>query len=478
MRRLALLSVLLLTACPQYVPESLEFASDPRILRGRYEGAIDTRSSTPVLDLSADGSLLAMGAGDGRSWVQLWDTRTQAPFKGLGHLGAAYTWVEAVALTADGTQAVGTREGRTQVWDVATERVLHSLPTGGPFKISGDGALLATGYGNASSIEVYRVATGEKLHVWSGFGNSLENLAFSEDGKVVAALFSAFATEEGVPFWIRVWSAETGAEVLALEGSRPVTDGDYYVRPLMALSADGDTLAYATADTIRVLNVATGEAVAALPLPIDTVNLVLNPDGSELAATSYRADGRQSTRLVEVVSGSQRLLEGVYARTWSRDGRSLLGTMVAPQDKLYGYFEDRVFVPTLLDAESLEVIGTFVNGERHEVVLEAEAEYRAADHYFVSGTLQIGDEAAVPFEGEVRGNESQRYLTPQARMPNPPELTLTLRGLPWTLRGIQRWWREVESDLTETDWMGYVEGTSEETPPFPSFYLKRVEETP
>lgn len=82
--RLALAPLLGLAGCLIGSPEALDFANDPRILRGSYRGVVDARTSSATIALSADSRLLAMSAGDGLAAVQLWDVQTQTAVKGLG----------------------------------------------------------------------------------------------------------------------------------------------------------------------------------------------------------------------------------------------------------------------------------------------------------------------------------------------------------------------------------------------------------
>ncbi len=108
------MSLLGLSGCLIGDPEPLDFAADPRILRGSYRGTVDTRVSSGTVALSADSRLLAMGAGDGRAVVQLWDAEMQAVVKGLGRLRED-AYVSDVAISADGARVANLYLDRVQL---------------------------------------------------------------------------------------------------------------------------------------------------------------------------------------------------------------------------------------------------------------------------------------------------------------------------------------------------------------------------
>ncbi len=125
----ALLGVLLLPGCRMFDPQPLEFATDPHILRGRYEGVIDTRVTSHTSALTADGATLAMAEGDGRAVVQLWDTTTQTPLKGLGRSDQARSsYVDDVAVSADGSLVASAVGGKAHYGTLPPGRLPGRLP--------------------------------------------------------------------------------------------------------------------------------------------------------------------------------------------------------------------------------------------------------------------------------------------------------------------------------------------------------------
>lgn len=111
---------LVLSGCRIGEPNRLEFTTDARILRGRYTGTVDTRYASNTVALSADNTVLAMGQGDGRAVVQLWDTATQTPVKSMGTLSDLDSFVADVALSADGGVVASLFGNRVQLWHSLT----------------------------------------------------------------------------------------------------------------------------------------------------------------------------------------------------------------------------------------------------------------------------------------------------------------------------------------------------------------------
>lgn len=457
----ALLGLLLLTSCSRHDPVPVDFATDPRILRGRYEGVIDTRYATTQLALSADAQTLAMGGGDGIARVQLWDTQTQTVTKTLGRLGAD-DFAPDVAITADGSRVASSVGGSTQIWEVATGAV-QTLARGGQLALTADGTYLAIGSYEAEVV-LLEVASGRE-QVLTTPGDTLEPPIFSGDGARLAVLSYGVATEVGGAsrFSVRVWQVASGAEVLALEGA--VTDtGSGYVYPLMAFSADGRSLAFLEGNRVRVHDVEKNQLITTLPLPDVPSGIALSPDGSRLAVGGYWTGGVSSVKIFEVASGTlHHELEHGSSAAWSLDGKSMLmlARTAAADDVLDGDYSGSgdLPIPVLVRTEDYSRVGTYVNGELYRAVLEATPEYLDGRTYGVSGTLQLGEDAPIPFEGMVDGKESQRYLAPQHSLPEPAAFVLKLRDHPWTLYASQY------DDFSENPtWQGYVEDSNRPNP--------------
>ncbi len=464
-----LLSVL--PGCRIGEPNRLEFSADPRILRGRYSGTVDTRYASGVVALSADNTVLAMGAGNRRAVVQLWDVATQTPVKSLGTLSEAAPYTDDVAITADGSVVGSVSGNRVQLWNTQTGAQL-TLDTemvsddcanfcAVKFDLSSGGRLVAAG---DKRITLFDAQTGAQLRALESPGASLETLVFSADGTRLAA-FSTDLLESDAPFTfhVRVWNPLSGEIIFSHSGTAALT-------PRLALSADGKRLAFAEGSMVRVVEVDSGQNVALIEAPSVEVPwnfsaLTLNPDGSQLSVTIYRdnettpAPATTTTILFDTDTEARVAeLKDVYLGEWSQDG-----TRVLAYDNL-----ETEEGPALLDAATFETLGRFVNGELYEVSLEATPSYVDAQHYTVSGTLTLNGGPPVAFTGQVKGNEAQRYLnlSPQARLPYPAELTLELEDNPLTLYGRQEWRSPDGSFGNQQDhaWTGYVLDTSQPAP--------------
>ena len=239
---------------------------------------------------SPDGKLLASAYGDG--YVRLWNPATGqavgAPLPvDTGSGGGAY----GVAFSPDGkVLATADAEGNVQLWNPATQQAsgapLPADPGGGVVSMtfSPDGKLLATadidGYLRLWDPATHR-AVGARVRASTspegtgrGGGPSLNGVAFSPDGKLLAAVDTAG--------YVRLWDPATRQAVGA--PLPVVTNGSVYG---VAFSPDGKLLATAdTAGYVRLWDPATQHAVGAPVLASATGGLngvTFSPDGKLLA---------------------------------------------------------------------------------------------------------------------------------------------------------------------------------------------------
>lgn len=453
-----------LSGCLIGEPNKLEFDTDPRILRGRYTGTVDTRHASNTVALSADNSVLAMGMGDRHAVVQLWDAATQTPLKSLGVITEADGYVSDVSIGADGVVAA-LLESRVQLWGptgepftLDTAEVLGDCPYScvTRFDLSSDGRYVAVGGTEAQRAALFDIQSGALLKSFELPSAFLETLVFSADGTRLAALTTdPLEADAPLTFHVRVWNPLSGEAVFSSSGEAALT-------PQLALSTNGERVAFVEGHTVRVLAVNTAQEVNVFELPQNFTGLALNPDGSQLSLTTFtHSETVQVATLIFDTTTRTRVaeLDGVSLMGWSQDGTLAFA---------YGMEEGEG--PALLNTATFDEVGSFVNGKLHGVVLEAIPSYVDPQRYTVSGTLELDGGSPVAFTGEVKGNESQRYLTPQARLPNPAELTLKLQGNPWTLHGFQGW-RDPDGGLQqqEHDWTGYISDTSQPSTPLYGF---------
>jgi WD40 repeat protein/serine/threonine protein kinase len=238
---------------------------------------------------SPDGLHLASGGWDGT--VKIWDVTTPQDARLLrGQAVGAHS----VAFSSDGkTLAAADTYGIVKLWDAITGRELRTIATGQKLDqsvaFSPDGKRLATASADGD-MKIWDPATGrELLHfrrwpagplVYDRRGLStlmtrrmltrvIAGVAYRPDGRRLAAPSGDV---------LKVWDAETGAEVLACSGHQRNIVG-------VAFSPDGNRLASAGLDaTVRVWDATTGQGVFTLgDLPDGALSVAFSPDGERLA---------------------------------------------------------------------------------------------------------------------------------------------------------------------------------------------------
>jgi WD40 repeat protein len=246
---------------------------------GKPSGRLPTQRPYSIASLtySPDGKLLASADHLSSGLIKLWSvaSRTQV------HEWTPRSALCSIAFSPDSrTLAAGGRDGIIPLWDVETGRLLrelHGLSDRRDVRAVGfsrDGKLLATGdYDDKRSLPVIRLwdaGTGKELRRIEGRFHGIESLAFSADSKTVIT--------SGTDNIIRLWDVATGTE-------RAPRGNQGYVGNVTR-SPDGRTLAYVNRDSIRLLDLATGEEIGSLPTGF-ALSLAFSPDGTILAAGTH-----------------------------------------------------------------------------------------------------------------------------------------------------------------------------------------------
>jgi WD40 repeat protein/tetratricopeptide (TPR) repeat protein/tRNA A-37 threonylcarbamoyl transferase component Bud32 len=227
----------------------------------------------------ASGGTLQMPGQRAVGEVKVWDVSTgQEGLTLRGHTN----FVQGVAFSPDGRLA-SAGDGTVRVWDPATGRetlTLHGdLGSGGEVAFSPDGRRLAScggEIGQPGEVKVWDAATGNVVHTLRGHTGEVLSVAFSPDGSRLASLGGKrYRSGE-----VKVWDAANGQEIFSL----PVLISH---RHGMAFSPDGQHLASATANGLKVWDVATRREVLTLKDTSLIDGVAFSPDRRRLAGASF-----------------------------------------------------------------------------------------------------------------------------------------------------------------------------------------------
>jgi WD40 repeat protein len=275
--------------------------TNPREPRGLKELRQLPRAGTFVA-LSPDGHLLALGGQ--LNAVRVWDVQTGRPVPVPQPDGEA----ECAAFSPDGQWLAtgGWGEEAVRIWNVATGNKQNPLPAsaGNPVNavaFSPNGPYLATGGQRRSTategaVSVLNVERGAPLHLKGGYTGRCTGVAFSRDGKYLAASFL-----DGV---VTVWDAETGNVLVSARRHQGLI-----ISVSFSPDPDSDCLAFARGTEVVVerWKRATGREGRTLGLPAKEVRSVaFSPDGKLVAAAGaagvlkvwHAAEGREVRTLV------------------------------------------------------------------------------------------------------------------------------------------------------------------------------------
>jgi WD40 repeat protein len=214
------------------------------VTTGRVLTKLDARGWVHDVAISPDGSTLAAHGAQGvlRWSVDRWQPLDKAELPGYESLN----W-PVVGFAQDGTLLVaGGNRVTVPMWRGDSHHDLRVAGTHGPLTrpvtFSPNGMVMAIGLDGA--LELWDAATGEIRHRLTGYRNDVAAVAFTRDGRYVAA--------GGMDRVIRIWDADTGQ----LENTLPHNNFVY----ALAYRPDG-TLVSGGGDGVRVWD---GAAVVSL----------------------------------------------------------------------------------------------------------------------------------------------------------------------------------------------------------------------
>ncbi len=248
--------------------------------------------------------------------------------------------------TARRRQTPHRRAGLSSRWQTAGPRRLQRGPPRGPatgklvatlpgeaedvraVAFSADGKLLAAAGGlpgRSGEVKIWDVEKRAPLRTITGHADCIYAVEFAPDGKSIAT-----ASYDKL---IKLWDSHTGKEIRTLKDH---IDAVY----ALAFTPDGKRLVSASADRgVKVWDVASGERLYTLSEPTDGLNtLAIDPAGKRVAAAGldrtirvWSLDEKGGTLLTSLIAHEDAILQ----LAWSPDGKYLISSSADKEVKMF-----------------------------------------------------------------------------------------------------------------------------------------------
>ena len=184
-----------------------------------------------------------------------------------------------------------------------------------------DGTLLAVGNMESSQVYVWRLSDGLLVKAFDGFSQSTYDVAFSPDGKTLAAV----GEPQGSGAAAKIFDVASGNLIRTLP-----TNSGFYVDSV-AFSPDGSYIATGGAmNAIDLWRASDGTLVVSIPYQTSVHNVHFSPSGTQLIAGGVR----RAPRFWNIPSGTLAMtLNGIASEmadaTFSPDGTQIASTSSA-----------------------------------------------------------------------------------------------------------------------------------------------------
>jgi len=234
--------------------------------------------------------------------------------------------IHALANSASAGLIAVARYGEVELFDARTRSLVRTLAGHrghvNAVAFSSDGRLVAAAGepGQFGEARLWNTTDGSLLRVFEGHKDALYSAALSPDGRVLAT--GSYDQK------IKLWEVATGKELRTLAAHNGAIFG-------LAFRRDGKVLASASADrTIKLWDVATGRRLDTLSQPLkEQYTVAFSPDGTRLAAAGVDNRIRVWQISATALEGSNSLLESRFAHegaimklAYSADGKTIVST--------------------------------------------------------------------------------------------------------------------------------------------------------
>jgi WD40 repeat protein len=293
------------------IPEA-EDALHRAILRSRIRLTLTGHTDwVNAVAVTPDGKQ-AVSASEDKT-LKVWDLGSG---RGVRTLAGHSSWVHAVALMPNGKQAVSASEDKTlKVWELESGRELRTLQGNSnavlDVAVSGDGRLAVSASWD-KTLKVWEVESGRELRTLGGHSAAVYDVALSADGRLVVS-----ASHDKT---VKVWELASGCELRTLSGHESEVEG-------VALTADGRLAVSASLDkTLKVWEVENGRELHILTGHSGPVRgVAVSPDSRRVASAS----DDKTVRIWDLESGRELITlaahsEDVRSVAWTPNGKRLL----------------------------------------------------------------------------------------------------------------------------------------------------------